>query len=173
VATKGTLTRPRTEARRRRALPVMEVMVPQRHPLGEEAEADFGEISVYIDVILTGVHLFVMRLSTSGQVSAGLSQRSAGGVPRRPRPGVRGFWRVPGTVRYDNLKAAVVRVTKGPRPHRVGAVRGVALPLRLRVVLLPVRAPVRTVLDVAGTRRGRGRPTYQGIQATLSTPIAR
>ncbi len=40
------------EVRRREAFPLFDVMVPQRHPMGEEAEVDFGDISVYLDGIL-------------------------------------------------------------------------------------------------------------------------
>ena len=91
-----------------------------------------------------------MRLSASGQgVPPGLSEPGPGGVLRRPRPRLRDFGGVPGTVRYDNLKAAVVRVMQGPRPDRVGALRGVALPLPLRLVLLPAGHRGRP-------RKGRG-----------------
>jgi transposase len=102
------------EARRRQAFPVMEVMVPQRHPLGEEAEVDFGDISVYIDGILTVVHLFVMRLSASGQAfrRAYLNEAQEVFLDGHVRA-FEAFGGVPGTVRYDNLKAAVVRVMKG------------------------------------------------------------
>ncbi len=91
-----------------------EVTIPQVHPPGEEAEVDFGTVSVYLDGELTELSMFVMRLSHSGRAVhicfAGEGQeafleghaiafRRLGGVPRR--------------VRYDNLKAAVVRVLRG------------------------------------------------------------
>src|SRR5207344_2235445 len=44
----STVRRYVTEARRRMEVPLMEVMVPQHHPLGEEAEVDFGTASVYL-----------------------------------------------------------------------------------------------------------------------------
>ena len=87
--------------------------IPQVHPPGEEAEVDFGTVSVYLDGELTELSMFVMRLSHSGRAVricfAGEGQeafleghviafRRLGGVPRR--------------VRYDNLKAAVVRVLR-------------------------------------------------------------
>jgi transposase len=102
------------EVRRRQAFPVMDVMVPQRHPLGEEAEVDFGDISVYIDGILTVVHLFVMRLSASGQAfrRAYLNEAQEVFLDGHVRA-FEAFGGVAGTVRYDNLKAAVVRVMKG------------------------------------------------------------
>ena len=102
------------EVRRRQVFPVMDVMVPQRHPLGEEAEVDFGDISVYIDGILTVVHLFVMRLSASGQAfrRAYLNEAQEVFLDGHVRA-FEAFGGVAGTVRYDNLKAAVVRVMKG------------------------------------------------------------
>ena len=102
------------EVRRRQAFRVTEVMVPQRHPLGEEAEVDFGDITVYIDGILTVVHLFVMRLSASGQAfrRAYLNEAQEVFLDGHVRA-FESFGGVPGTIRYDNLKAAVVRVMKG------------------------------------------------------------
>jgi transposase len=102
------------EVRRREEFSVMEVMVPQRHPMGEEAEVDFGDISVYLDGILTGVHLFVMRLSASGEAfrRAYLNEAQEVFLDGHVRA-FEVFGGVPGTVRYDNLKAAVVRVMKG------------------------------------------------------------
>jgi hypothetical protein len=52
--------------RARQELPLVEVMVPQDHPLGDEAEVDFGTASVYLAAALTEVQLFIMRLSASG-----------------------------------------------------------------------------------------------------------
>ncbi len=90
------------------------VTIPQVHPPGEEAEVDFGTVSVYLDGELTELSMFLMRLSHSGRAvhicfaSEGqeafleghvIAFRRLGGVPRR--------------VRYDNLKAAVVRVLRG------------------------------------------------------------
>ena len=48
-------------------VPLVEVMVPQHHPLGEEAEVHFGTISVYLAGVLVEVSMFVMRLSASGR----------------------------------------------------------------------------------------------------------
>ena len=100
--------------RARQQLPLIEVMVPQVHTLGDEAEVDFGTASVYLAGVLTEVQLFIMRLSASGRAypRAYLSEAQEvfldghvrafshfGGVPRR--------------VRYDNLKSAVEKVLKG------------------------------------------------------------
>src|SRR5262249_26501264 len=56
-----------SEVRRRQQFPLVEVCVPQRHPLGEEAEVDFGTISVYLGGLLTELQLFILRLSASGR----------------------------------------------------------------------------------------------------------
>ena len=90
------------------------VTIPQLHPPGEEAEVDFGGVSVWLDGVLTELSMFVMRLSHSGRAvhvcfpgegqeafleGHAVAFERLGGVPRR--------------VRYDNLKAAVVRVLAG------------------------------------------------------------
>ena len=90
------------------------VTIPQLHPPGEEAEVDFGGVSVWLDGVLTELSMFVMRLSHSGRAVhvcfPGEGQEAfleghtvalgrLGGVPRR--------------VCYDNLKAAVTRVLAG------------------------------------------------------------
>ena len=90
------------------------VTIPQLHPPGEEAEVDFGGVSVWLDGVLTELSMFLMRLSHSGRAvhvcfpgegqeafleGHTVAFRQLGGVPRR--------------VRYDNLKAAVVRVLAG------------------------------------------------------------
>ena len=81
------------------------VTIPQLHPPGEEAEVDFGGVSVWLDGVLTELSMFVMRLSHSGRAVhvcfPGEGQEAfleghtlafgrLGGVPRR--------------VRYDNLR---------------------------------------------------------------------
>ena len=94
--------------------PGVEVVVPQTHEPGAEAEVDFGEFYAVIGGVSTKCHLFVLRLSASGKAVrvAFTSQgqeafleghvrafTELGGVPRR--------------IRYDNLKAAVARVLEG------------------------------------------------------------
>ena len=110
----STVRRYVAEVRRRMDVPLIEVMVPQHHPLGEEAEVDFGSASVYLAGGLVEVSMFIMRLSASGRGFARAYLNEAqevfldghvqafehfGGVPKR--------------IRYDNLKAAVERVLKG------------------------------------------------------------
>ena len=90
------------------------VTIPQVHPPGEEAEVDFGRASVWLDGVLTELSVFHLRLSHSGRAvhvcfpgegqegfleGHAIAFERLGGVPRR--------------VRYDNLKAAVVRVLAG------------------------------------------------------------
>jgi|SRR5579884_455549 len=102
------------QVRREQSMPLVEVSVPQRHPLGEEAEVDFGTIHVYLAGILTEVVLFVARLSASGRgfARAYLNEGQEAFLDGH----VRAFehWGgVPARIRYDNLKAAVVKVLRG------------------------------------------------------------
>jgi transposase len=92
-----------------------EVTVPQTHVPGEEAEVDFGELWAWVDGVYTRLWMFCMRLSYSGRAfhlvfanqatEAFLEGHVAafehfGGVPA-------------GRIRYDNLKAAVLKVLLG------------------------------------------------------------
>jgi transposase len=47
----------------------VEVVVPQTHEPGEEAEVDFGEFYAVIAGVSTKCHLFVLRLSASGKAA--------------------------------------------------------------------------------------------------------
>lgn len=122
----STVRRYVAEVRRRMDVALVEVMVPQHHPLGEEAEVDFGTAAVYLAGVLVDVSMFIMRLSASGRgfPRAYLNEcqevfldghvrafEHYGGVPKR--------------IRYDNLKAAVERVLKGR--DRVESDRFIAL----------------------------------------------
>ena len=93
------------------------VTIPQLHPPGEEAEVDFGGVSVWLAGVETVLPMFVLRLSHSGRAVhvcfPGEGQEAfleghtlafgrLGGVPRR--------------IRYDNLSSAVTRVLRGPLP---------------------------------------------------------
>jgi transposase len=92
-----------------------QVMVPQTHAPGEEAEVDFGEFTGVIAGAPERLWMFVLRLSHSGKAVhvayANQAQESfldghvhafqrLGGVPT-------------GMIRYDNLKPAVLRVLLG------------------------------------------------------------
>lgn len=122
----STVRRYVAEARRRMEVPLVEVMVPQRHPLGEEAEVDFGSVSVVLAGALVEVSMFVMRLSASGRgyVRAYLNEAQEVFLDGHVR-GFEHFGGVPRRVRYDNLKAAVERVLKGR--DRVESDRFIAL----------------------------------------------
>jgi transposase len=67
VVGESTVRRYVAEVRRRMDVPLVEVMVPQHHPLGEEAEVDFGTASVYLAGVLVDVSMFAIRLSASGR----------------------------------------------------------------------------------------------------------
>jgi transposase len=91
-----------------------EVSVPQAHPLGAEAEVDFGQISFFLGDVLTEGWMFVMRLSSSGRGFHRIYLNQAQQVFLDGH--VRAFEHfggMPGRVRYDNLKPAVERVLKG------------------------------------------------------------
>jgi len=110
----STVRRYVAEVRRRMDVPLVEVMVPQHHPLGEEAEVDFGSASVYLAGALVEVSMFIMRLSASGRGYARAYLNEAQEVFLDGH--VRAFEHydgVPKRIRYDNLKAAVERVLKG------------------------------------------------------------
>jgi transposase len=91
------------------------VTVPQTHPVGREAEVDFGEFVAVIAGELMKLWMFVLRLSHSGRavhIAYGNQAQESfldghvraftalGGVPT-------------GMIRYDNLTPAVIRVLLG------------------------------------------------------------
>lgn len=91
-----------------------EVAVPQTHLPGAEGEVDFGEFYATVAGEWVKCWMFVLRLSHSGRafhVAFGTQAQEAfleGHVLAFDH-----FGGVPGRVRYDNLKPAVVRVLKG------------------------------------------------------------
>ena len=122
----STVRRYVAELRRRQELGLAEVFVPQHHPLGEEAEVDFGTASVYVAGLLTEVQLFILRLSASGKAFARAYVNEGQEVFLDGH--VRAFEHLggcPGRIRYDNLKSAVARVLAGR--DRVESDRFVAL----------------------------------------------
>lgn len=114
VIGESTVRRYVTEVRRRQQVPLVEVMVPQHHPLGDEAEVDFGSISVHLAGQLVEVSMFIMRLSASGRgyPHAYLNEAQEVFLDGHVRA-FEHFGGVPGRIRYDNLKSAVERVLKG------------------------------------------------------------
>lgn len=115
-ATLAEVTVSRYVARRRAELGLdrVEVAVPQTHLPGAEAEVDFGEFYATVAGVWTKLYMFVLRLSHSGRafhVAFATQAQEAflqGHVLAFAHLGA-----VPGRVRYDNLKPAVVRVLRG------------------------------------------------------------
>jgi transposase len=122
----STVRRYVTDVRRRQKLPLVEVMVPQQHVLGAEAEVDFGTVSVYVAGALFDVQLFIMRLSASGRAypRAYLNECQEVFLDGHVRA-FEYFGGCPERIRYDNLKAAVERVLRGR--DRIESDRFVAL----------------------------------------------
>jgi transposase len=98
----------------RSAVALSEVMVPQTHPLGYEAEVDFGMVTVRLAGKMVTAWMFVMRLSASGKgfhrIYANQAQEAF--IDGHVRA-FSHFGAVPVRVRYDNLKPAVARVLLG------------------------------------------------------------
>jgi transposase len=91
------------------------VTVPQTHPVGREAEVDFGEFQAVIAGIVTTLWMFVMRLSHSGRAVhfAYGNQAQESFLDGHVRA-FEAFGGVPtGMIRYDNLTPAVIRVLLG------------------------------------------------------------
>jgi transposase len=122
----STVRRYVAEVRRRMDVPLAEVMVPQHHRLGGEAEVDFGTASVVLAGVPVEVSMFVMRLSASGRgyTRAYLNEAQEVFLDGHVRA-FEHYGGVPERIRYDNLKAAVERVLKGR--DRVESDRFVAL----------------------------------------------
>ena len=100
--------------KKKQSVALPEVCVPQTHPLGHEAEVDFGQVSFKMSGVLVEAWMFVMRLSASGKAFHRVYFNQAQEVFFDGH--VRAFAHfggVPVRVRYDNLKPAVVRVMKG------------------------------------------------------------
>ena len=81
---------------------------PQAHGPGEEAEVDFGEVTVILAGARPSVSIFHLRLSHSGRaVHVAFALGGPGGVPRGPRPRLRAASAgCPRRIRYDNLPRA-------------------------------------------------------------------
>jgi transposase len=112
---------------RRRALgDVGEAFVPLATEAGVEAEVDWGRATVRLRGELVEVHLFLMRPCFSGaSFVIAFASESQQAFLEAHVAAFEWFGGVFDLVRYDNLKAAVVRVMKGRR--RVESDRFVAL----------------------------------------------
>ena len=90
------------------------VNVPQTHELGAEAEVDFGEFYAWLDGVWTRLWLFVMRLSASGKAFHHVFGNQCGeSFYEGHNLAFDYFGGVPDTIRYDNLKPAVIKVLLG------------------------------------------------------------
>jgi DNA replication protein DnaC len=115
-ATLAEVTVSRYVARRRAELGLdrVEVSVPQAHLPGAEAEVDFGEFHAMIAGVLLKLWMFVMRLSCSGRAfHVAFATQAQEAFFEGHVLAFEYFGAVPGRVRYDNLKPAVVRVLRG------------------------------------------------------------
>ena len=110
----STVRRYVAEVKARRPVALAQVNVPQSHPAGEEAEVDFGQITFTLSGQQVIGRMFVMRLSASGKAFHRIYANEAQEVfiDGHVRA-LEHFGGVPGRIRYDNLKPAVVRVLKG------------------------------------------------------------
>lgn len=103
-------------ARRREELQLtaVEVAVPQTHEAGAEAEVDFGEFWARIGEVLVKCWMFVMRLSCSGRAfHVAFTTQAQEAFLEGHVLAFAHLGGVPGRIRYDNLKPAVVKVLKG------------------------------------------------------------
>jgi transposase len=92
----------------------VEVAVPQTHLPGAEAEVDFGEFYATVAGAWVKVWMFVMRLSCSGRAfHVAFTTQAQEAFLEGHVLAFAHFGAVPGRIRYDNLKPAVVRVLKG------------------------------------------------------------
>ena len=93
---------------------ITEVIVPQLHIPGAEAECDFGECYVDVDGVRTKLHLFVLRLSASGRAfHRAYPTQAQEAFLEGHVAALTHFGGVPHRIRYDNLKPAVSRVLRG------------------------------------------------------------
>jgi transposase len=91
-----------------------EVAVPQTHEPGAEAEVDFGEFYATIAGVWLKLWMFVLRLSHSGRAfHVAFATQAQEAFLQGHVLAFAHFGAVPGRIKYDNLKPAVVRVLKG------------------------------------------------------------
>ena len=127
-ATLAEVTVSRYVARRRAELGLdrVEVAVPQAHAPGAEAEVDFGEFQAMVAGALAKLWMFVLRLSCSGRAfHVAFATQAQEAFLEGHVLAFEYFGAVPGRIRYDNLKPAVVRVLRGR--DRAEAERFIAL----------------------------------------------
>jgi transposase len=90
------------------------VMVPQTHPPAAEAEVDFGEFTASIAGQVIKLYMFCLRLSHSGKAfHFGYANQTQESFLDGHVRAFEVFGGVPGMIRYDNLKPAVIRIALG------------------------------------------------------------
>ena len=90
------------------------VTVPQTHGPGEEAECDFGEFMAWIEGVWVKCWMFCLRLSHSGRgFHVAFCHQAQEAFFEGHVLAFAHFGAVPARIRYDNLKAAVVKVLLG------------------------------------------------------------
>lgn len=115
-ATCSEVTVSRHVARRRveLGLETREVSIPQTHLAGAEAEVDFGEFYATIAGLVVKCWMFVTRLSHSGKAfHVAFATQAQEAFLEGHMLAFAYFGGVPGRIRYDNLKPAVIQVLKG------------------------------------------------------------
>jgi transposase len=91
-----------------------QVMVPQTHPPAAEAEVDFGEFTASIAGQVMKLYMFCLRLSHSGKAfHFGYANQTQESFLDGHVRAFEAFGGVPGMIRYDNLKPAVIRIALG------------------------------------------------------------
>ena len=91
-----------------------QVMVPQTHPPAAEAEVDFGEFAASIAGQVIKLYMFCLRLSRSGKAfHFGYASQTQESFLDGHVRAFEAFGGVPGMIRYDNLKPAVIRIALG------------------------------------------------------------
>jgi hypothetical protein len=90
------------------------VTVPQSHGPGEEGECDFGEFMAWIEGTWVKCWMFCLRLSHSGRAfHVAFCHQAQEAFFEGHRLAFEHFGGVPVRIRYDNLKAAVIKVLLG------------------------------------------------------------
>jgi transposase len=90
------------------------VTVPQTHGAGEEAECDFGEFMAFIEGVFVKCWMFCLRLSHSGRAfHVAFCHQAQEAFFEGHVAAFTHFGAVPVRIRYDNLKAAVIKVLLG------------------------------------------------------------
>jgi transposase len=114
VVSESSVTRYVTRRRAELGMSIADVVVPQTHPPGAEAEVDFGEFHAVVRGVMVKLWMFVMRLSCSGRAfHVAFATQAQEAFLEGHVLAFNHFGGVPGRIRYDNLKPAVLRVLKG------------------------------------------------------------